>query len=47
MLKQMKTARDIPTTASGTNSQGKTNSHYDDVFDTIIGTDSIVDNLFD
>jgi len=47
MLKQMKTARDIPTTASGTNSQGSTNTHYDDVFDAIIGTDSIVDNLFD
>ena len=47
MLKQMKTARDIPTTASGTNSQGKTNTHYDDVFDAIVGTDSIVDNLFD
>ena len=47
MLKQMKTARDIPTTAGGTNSQGKTNTHYDDVFDAIVGTDSIVDNLFD
>ena len=47
MLKQMKTARDIPTTASGTNSQGSTNTHYDDVFDAIVGTDSIVDNLFD
>jgi DNA-binding transcriptional regulator YhcF (GntR family) len=47
MLKQMKTARDIPTTASGTNSQGSTNTHYDDVFDAILGTDSIVDNLFD
>ena len=47
MLKQMKTARDIPTTASGTNSQGSNNTHYDDVFDAIVGTDSIVDNLFD
>ena len=47
MLKQMKTARDIPTTASGTNSQGNANTHYDDVFDAIVGTDSIVDNLFD
>jgi hypothetical protein len=47
MLGQMKSARDIPRTASGANSQGSSNTHSDDVFDAIVGTDNIVDNLFD
>tara|TARA_Y100001973_G_C5186082_1_gene327901 strand:+ start:467 stop:1321 length:855 start_codon:yes stop_codon:yes gene_type:complete len=47
MLKQMKNARDIPTTASSTNSQGSGSTHQDDVFDAILGNDNIVDNLFD
>tara|TARA_R110000744_G_scaffold338027_1_gene443218 strand:- start:1247 stop:2101 length:855 start_codon:yes stop_codon:yes gene_type:complete len=46
MVRQMKNARDIPTTASNTNSQGKNHSHQDDVFDAILGPDNVADNLF-
>ena len=46
MLKQMKAVRSIPTTASNTNSQAKTVDANDQVFDTILGLDNQVDNLF-
>ena len=46
MLKQMKAVRSIPTTASNTNSQAKTVDANDKVFDTILGLDTQVDNLF-
>lgn len=46
MLKQMKAVRSIPTTASNTNSQSKTVDANDKVFDTILGLDTQVDNLF-
>jgi len=46
MLKQMKAVRSIPTTASNTNSQAKSVDANDQVFDTILGLDNQVDNLF-
>jgi len=46
MLNQMKNVRDMPTSASGANSQGQKRSESDEVFDLINGFDSDVDNLF-
>jgi len=46
MLKQMKNVRNIPTSASGTNSAQVQSSPDDNVFDSIIGTDGDIDNLF-
>jgi hypothetical protein len=48
MLNQMKNVRNMPTSASGANSQGeKDNQSVDrDVFDSIMGFDKNVDNLF-
>jgi len=48
MLNQMKNVRNMPTSASGANSQGtKDNKSVDrDVFDSIMGFDNSVDNLF-
>ena len=46
MLNQMKNVRNMPTSASGANSQGKTNSVDRDVFDNILGVQQGVDNLF-
>ena len=46
MLSQMKQVREMPTTASGANSQGKAKSPDGDVFDTLLGLDGGVDNLF-
>lgn len=45
MLNQMKNVRDIPTTASDSNNQGKTKTASDSLFDSIIGLDG-TDNLF-
>ena len=46
MLKQMKNVRNIPTSASGTNSAQVQSSPDDNVFDKIIGSDGDIDNLF-
>ena len=46
MLNQMKNVRNMPTSASGANSQDPGRSESDDVFDTIKGLDDGVDNLF-
>ena len=46
MLNQMKNVRNMPTSASGANSQGETVSEERDVFNSILGNDSSVDNLF-
>ena len=46
MLKQMKNVRNIPTSASGTNSAQVQSSPDSDVFDQIIGSDGDIDNLF-
>jgi hypothetical protein len=46
MLNQMKNVRNMPTSASGANSQGQQRSESDEVFDLINGSDSGVDNLF-
>ena len=46
MLNQMKNVRNMPTSASGANSQGETKSADREVFDSILGTDNNADNLF-
>ena len=47
MLNQMKNVRDIPVTASDSNSQGTANKTKEDqLFDGILGLDGNVDNLF-
>ena len=46
MLKQMKNVRNIPTSASGTNSAQVQSSPDDSVFDNIVGSDGDIDNLF-
>ena len=46
MLNQMKNVRNMPTSASGANSQGTERSESDEVFDAIKGLDDGVDNLF-
>ena len=46
MLNQMKNVRNMPTSASGANSQGAQRSQSDEIFDAISGFDESVDNLF-
>ena len=47
MLNQMKNVRNIPTSASGANSQGsKEQSFEDNIFDALKGVDGDLDNLF-
>lgn len=46
MLNQMKNVRNIPTTASGANSRAQDIDPNNAVFDTILGTDGDLDNLF-
>ncbi len=46
MLNQMKNVRNMPTSASGANSQGVEKTADDDVFDVLKGLDGGVDNLF-
>ena len=46
MLNQMKNVRNMPTSASGANSQGVDKTPDDDVFDVLKGLDGGVDNLF-
>ena len=46
MLNQMKNVRDMPTSASGANSQAEQKSPDSDVFDGLLDLDGGVDNLF-
>ena len=46
MLNQMKNVRNMPSSASGANSQGETKTADDEVFDVLKGLDGGVDNLF-
>ena len=46
MLNQMKNVRNMPTSASGANSQGGEPNPDRDVFESILGFDSGTDNLF-
>ena len=46
MLAQMKSVRDIPTSASDSNSQGENKNQSDSLFDGMLGLDGDVDNLF-
>ena len=46
MLNQMKNVRNIPTSASGANSQSQERSQSAEVFDRILGFENDVDNLF-
>ena len=47
MLNQMKNVRDIPATASGANSQGDAKPSFEDeVFNTLLGSDGNIDELF-
>ena len=46
MLNQMKNVRNMPTSASGANSQTTQRSESDEIFDAISGIDNSVDNLF-
>ena len=46
MLSQMKNVRNIPTSASGANSQGVSKSEDRTVFENILGFDNSTDNLF-
>jgi len=46
MLKQMKNVRNIPASASGTNSAQVQSSPDDNVFDKIVDSDGDIDNLF-
>ena len=47
MLNQMKNVRDIPATASGANSQSDGRTGFEDeVFDTLLGSDGNLDELF-
>ena len=47
MVKQMKNVRNMPTSASGANSQGNNQKNPDDsIFDALLGSDSDLDNLF-
>ena len=46
MLNQMKNVRNMPTTASGTNSAPDNQDPDDGIFDTLMGVDSELDNLF-
>jgi len=47
MLTQMKNVRNIPTTASDSNNQGTSKKNPNDsVFDSMVGSDNDVDNLF-
>tara|TARA_R100000700_G_scaffold25732_1_gene32525 strand:+ start:499 stop:1407 length:909 start_codon:yes stop_codon:yes gene_type:complete len=46
MLNQMKNVRDIPTSASDSNSQGQSKSNSDSLFDSMLNLDSGTDNLF-
>ena len=46
MLNQMKNVRDMPTSASGANSQGQKENPDDDIFEGLLDLDGGVDNLF-
>lgn len=46
MLNQMKNVQNMPTSASGANSQGQATSEEREIFNSILGNESGVDNLF-
>ena len=46
MASQMKNVRNIPTSASGANSQQTEKSPDGQLFDSLLGMDSDLDNLF-
>ena len=46
MMNQMDNVRNMPTSASGANSQAKQTNEDQDVFDKLLGLDSDLDNLF-
>ena len=46
MMNQMDNVRNMPTSASGANSQAKQTSEDQDVFDRLLGLDNELDNLF-
>ena len=46
MLNQMKNVQNMPTSASGANSQGTSKTEDREVFESILGFDNSVDNLF-
>ena len=46
MLNQMRNVRNMPTTASGANSAPENQNPDDGIFDSLLGTDSELDNLF-
>ena len=46
MLTQMKNVREVPTSASGATSQGQSQSPESSLFDSLLGFDDDVDNLF-
>ena len=47
MIDQMQNVRNIPASASGANSQGDSRPSFEDeVFDTLLGSDGNIDNLF-
>ena len=46
MLNQMKNVQNMPTSASGANSQSKTKTEDQNVFESILGFDDSIDNLF-
>ena len=46
MLNQMKNVRNMPTSASGANSQAVPESPENNVFDALLGMDDDMDNLF-
>ena len=46
MLDQMKNVRNMPTTASGTNSAQENKNPDDGIFDSLLDVDSGLDNLF-
>ena len=47
MLTQMKNVRNIPQSQSGSNNAGTAKGQNDSLFDSLLGLDSSIDNLFD
>ena len=47
MLNQMKSVRNMPTSAAGANSQGDNNNPDSNLFDGLLGLDNSVDKLFE
>ena len=47
MLTQMKNVRNIPQSQSGSNNAGVPKGQNDSLFDSLLGLDNSIDNLFD